>query len=452
MVKETNNGAVTVAPAQKRALRRRKLIVATVMALTVLFLLFYNLGSWFYLRRTGNYLERALEQRLEVTASLTAQLIERSTTSFYDADEMELLRLTLNRIRRENELEAIYLLDDRGRILLDARLELEWLTDRSYLAEDSLAIHAALGGEITASRLHTVAGNHFKSVYAPLGDLYGSRAVLALEANAGFLAIMDEFYRGLMVGVVISLLALVALALFLGMAMMRFVRTESRLYLSERLASLGQMAATVAHEIRNPLAIIKSTAQVLREKSLLPEKAGEYYGYIDAEIARLNKMVGEFLDFSREPLLERRDHDLVPLLQATAAHFSRQGPEVRFLAGAGEIHLLCDGAQLQQVVLNLLINAQQATSGEERVIVLRLQERRSRSERRVVIEVQDQGPGLQGRGLEIFEPFFTTKSRGTGLGLAVCKRIVEAHGGQISVHEPDEGGMLVRLIFPQPRG
>lgn len=451
MVKVTNDEGVMVAPAQRRALRRRKLIVATVMALTFLFLLFYNLGSWFYLRRTGNYLERALEQRMEVTASLTSQLIERSVSSFYDADEMELLRLTLNRIRRENELEAIYLLDDRGGILLDARLELQWMTDRRYLAEDSLAIRTALGGKITASRLHTVAGNHFKSVYAPLGDLYGSRAVLALEANAGFLAIMDEFYRGLMIGVVISLLALMALAIFLGMAMMQFMATESRLYLSERLASLGQMAATVAHEIRNPLAIIKSTAQVLREKALPPEKAGEYYGYIDAEIARLNKMVGDFLDFSREPRLERHDHNLVPLLEATAAHFSRQGPEVQFQAEPGEIHLICDGAQVQQVVLNLLINAQQAISGSERAIVLRLLERRSRSERRVIIEVQDQGPGLQGRGREIFEPFFTTKSRGTGLGLAVCKRIVEAHDGQISALEPAEGGTLIRLIFPQPR-
>ncbi len=439
--------------AQRRLLRRRKWTVATVVGVTFFFLLFYNLASYLFLQRIGRQLEESLDQRLAVTASLTAELVELGLNSFTDAGEAEILRGTLNRIRLEHELEAAYLVGPDGRILLDARRELENNIGRPYLMEDSLAIRAAFAGEVRASRLHTVAGNHFKSVYAPLSDVYGNDAVLALEASAGFLRTMAQFRRALYIGVIISLLLLAALALFLVLAMLQFLRTETRLYRSERLASLGQMAATVAHEIRNPLAIIKSTADVLREKPLPPAKSAEFFNYIDEEIVRLNRIVGDFLAYSREPRLEMARHDLVPLLQELADGFSRQGRRVELQCAEPQIHLRCDAGQIGQVLLNLLLNAQQAMEGRgEGAIILRLRKHSARGRSQVIIEVQDSGPGLPGRGRDIFEPFFTTRSSGTGLGLAVSKRIVEGHGGEIKALEPREGGTLMRMIFPEHGG
>ncbi len=435
--------------AQRRLLRRRRWTVAAVVGMTFFFLLFYNLASYFFLKSIGRQLEESLDQRLAATAALTAELVELGLHSFTDAGEAELLRGTLNRIRLDHELEAAYLVGEDGRILLDARPELEKSIGRPYLMEDSLAIRAAFAGRVQASRLHTIAGNHFKSVYAPVSDVYGRGAVLALEANAGFLQTMDRFYRALYIGVIISVLLLAALALFLILAMLQFLRTETRLYQSERLASLGQMAATVAHEIRNPLAIIKSTADVLREKQTQPEKSDEFFDFIDEEIARLNRIVGDFLAYSREPRREMARHDLVPLLRELAAGFSRQGSHVEWQCAEPQLFFRCDADQIGQLLLNLLLNAQQAmeNSGEDEII-LRLRRQSARGRSQVIIEVQDRGPGLQGRGREIFEPFFTTRSSGTGLGLAVCKRIVEGHGGEIMALEAGEGGTLMRIIFP----
>jgi len=439
---------MTLTAAQLRLLRRRKRTVVMVMMVTFFFLLLYNLSSYFFLRKMGGELEHALDQRLMAAASLTAELIERSGSSFSDAADADDVRLSLNRIRLAQELEAAYLINPEGRVLLDARRELERVAGRSYLAADSLEIRAALGGAVQASRLHTVAGNHFKSVYAPVSDVYGQTAVLALEANAGFLRTMDQFYQALYLGVVVSLLLLAALAVFLTLAMLQFVRTENRLYQSERLASMGQMAATVAHEIRNPLAIIKSTADVLREKQTQPERTDEFFGYIDEEIVRLNRIVSDFLAYAREPRLEMSQCDLVPLLLGLAARFSRQGTAVEWECSVAHLFHRCDPGQIEQVVLNLLINARQALGeGTEAAITLRLAEQRRLGRALVVIEVQDHGPGLQGRGREIFEPFFTTKASGTGLGLAVCKRIVEAHGGEIEAVEPPSGGTVMRIIL-----
>lgn len=435
--------------AQRRLLRRRGWTVAAVVGMTFLFLLFYNLASYLFLKRIGRQLEQSLDQRLAATAALTAELVEFGMHSFTDAREAESLRGTLNRIRLDQELEAAYLVDPDGRILLDSRRELEKGIGRPYLIEDSLAIRAAFTGRVQASRLHTVAGNHFKSVYAPVSDVFGYDAVLALEANADFLQTMDRFYQALYIGVIISVLLLAALALFLILAMLQFLRTETRLYQSERLASLGQMAATVAHEIRNPLAIIKSTADVLREKQTQPDKSAEFFDYIDEEIARLNRIVGDFLAYSREPQLKMARHDLVPLLRELAAGFSRQGRKVEWQCTEPQLFFRCDADQIGQMLLNLLLNAQQAIEGGgEEKIILRLRKQSARGRSQVIIEVEDRGPGLQGRGQEIFEPFFTTKSSGTGLGLAVCKRIIEAHGGEIIAREPGEGGTLMRIIFP----
>jgi two-component system, NtrC family, sensor histidine kinase HydH len=275
-------------------------------------------------------------------------------------------------------------------------------------------------------------------------DLYGNSAVLVLEADADFIQAMDDFYQALYVGIVISVVMLVLLTFFLITATSLFMRTESRLYQAQRLASLGQMAATVAHEIRNPLAIIKSTADVLREKDVHNQ---ELFGYINDEVSRLNRLVTDFLSFAREPVLNQSPCDLVSLIGQTVAKHALEVP-IHWEAPDLPIVLSCDSDRIRQVLDNLLLNARQAISGPQGRIKVVLHQERIRGNLYVQVSVIDNGPGLQGHGVDLFEPFFTTKTSGTGLGLAVCKSIIERHGGRIEALEQPDGGSEFRFFLP----
>ncbi len=441
-----------LSPEQRRVLRRRKQIVAAVMIATFLLLFLYNLGSWLFLKEMGRELEQSLDQRLLATARLTTALIERSVADFSDAQDAGLLRLSLNRIRLGNDLEAVYLVDAEGRLFLDARHDLQSRIERRYLREDSTVIRTAWRGDAQVSRLHRVVDDHFKNAYAPVNDLYGATLLLVLEANADFLHVMDKFHRGLYLGVLITFLLLGVLGVFLALATAQFVRTETRLFQTQRLAWLGQMSATVAHELRNPLAIIKSTTDVLREKYVPRDRPEEFFDYIDDEIHRLNTLVNDFLAFSREPVLRLAHHDLVDLLRTLLQAFTADGVRMEWVCALQTLLLRCDADKLQQVFLNLLVNAQQALAGREGVITVTLQRERSRGQERAWITFHDTGPGLMGQGNEIFEPFFTTKSSGTGLGLAVSRQIIESHGGTIAASEPPGGGTLLTIYLPLTAG
>jgi signal transduction histidine kinase len=424
-------------------LRRRKWIVALVMAVSFLFLLAYNLGAYLMLSRTGGHLENALDARLRSLAGLAVQLVERQVTDLASDSDRMWLRLFLRRLRTEHQLEAAYLIDFQNRVLLDSDPDLQQLVSRAYLVEDSTAIHQAQQGRITVSVLHTVADNRFKSVYAVVMDLYGHQAIVVLEANADFLQAMDDYYHLLYLGISISVVMLALLIVFLVAATSLFLRTETRLYQAQRLASLGQMAATVAHEIRNPLAIIKGTAELLRDRV---KAEPELFGYIHDEIARLNRLVSDFLSFAREPVLRKEACDLAELITQTVDRNPAK-PRIDWQAPEPVI-AMCDRDRIRQVLDNLLLNAHQAMESEQGRIHITLQVERYRGRRYAEVAVADQGPGLQNRQQDIFEPFYTTKSSGTGLGLAVSHTIIESHQGRIEALNRAEGGSVFRFYLP----
>ncbi|MBN2357120.1 hypothetical protein JXO59_13465 [candidate division KSB1 bacterium] len=438
----------TSAAVSQKLLRRRKLTVAAVVAATFLFLLFYNLGSYFFIKRMGRHLEGMLDQRLQVLGSLTAQIIERSLLDLDNHADKSLLQLTLNRIRLDHQLEAVYLIDHRRDVIVDARLDWQDIMVRSYLREDSTSIDRALSGLVSVSQLHTIADNHFKSVYTPLIDLSGSDYILVMEANADFLQVMAIFNRGLYAGVLTSVILLALLTIFLMTATSLFLRTEARLHQARRLAYLGQMSATVAHEIRNPLAVIKSTTDVLREKYSGQAKVSDLFTYIDDEIRRLNQLVNDFLSFSKEPSLKIEPTDLSRLIRQVLDTFADQPVTITFEAEENAFIVPCDADKIRQVLINLLLNAVQATDSQQSRIVVRLSEAHLRRKPFACVSVCDHGPGLMGKGNEIFEPFFTTKSSGTGLGLAVSRQLVYSHGGIIEAIEPEDGGTILRFCLP----
>jgi signal transduction histidine kinase len=230
------------------------------------------------------------------------------------------------------------------------------------------------------------------------------------------------------------------------------IRIEEQLRRAERLSTLGELSAVLAHEIRNPLGSIRGTAEILRDDFRPGDQKYEFLEILVKETDRLNRVVEDFLKLSRPVQVEQATCDLEKELREVAA----------FAGGAADQHGVAielnlaplpvvrgDREKLRQVFLNLVLNAIQATpmGGRISITTLLLPPKEGKGGQ-MEIRFADTGAGIATENLErIFEPFFTTKEGGTGLGLAIAQKIVESHGGSISVQsEPKEGScFIVRL-------
>lgn len=217
---------------------------------------------------------------------------------------------------------------------------------------------------------------------------------------------------------------------------------------AERLSAAGQLAASLAHEIRNPLASISGAAGILRRGTASNEYMHDCLGIIDKESQRLNKLLTGFLNFAkpRLPRLQRTDPNAVLSSVTSLALHTAQTGKVSLvhesLQHCPEIE--CDAEQLKQVLLNLLINAIEA-SPEGATVWLRTKATNGI----LTLEVQDQGSGIAKEHIDhIFDPFFTTKSKGTGLGLAISSMIVAQHGGSLTFINNQSGGATFRVELP----
>jgi two-component system, NtrC family, sensor histidine kinase HydH len=211
----------------------------------------------------------------------------------------------------------------------------------------------------------------------------------------------------------------------------------------DRLAALGEMAAGLAHEIRNPLGAIKGAAQVL-DPSSAPGEHTELFKVIVEEVNRLNKVVSEFLDYARPLKQNFAPTDVNDVLTRTVKLFQGESVpanlDIRLELAEKLPKVMADPEQLKQVVLNLIINSVQAMPGGGTVVLSTARPdeatwRDFRSQPELVeLRVRDNGKGIpDDERQNIFVPFFTTKEKGTGLGLAICQRIVKNHGGTIGV-------------------
>jgi two-component system sensor histidine kinase HydH len=243
----------------------------------------------------------------------------------------------------------------------------------------------------------------------------------------------------------------------IGAVVERLRQSEREVLRAEQLAALGQMAAGMAHELRNPLTSMKILVQAAlargeagRAKSPLA-LGGRDLIVLEEEITRLERLIQSFLQFAKPPQLEKRIVDVRPLISQAvqfvtdraalcATHIETSLPP-QAVRGA------VDGAQFRQVLLNLLLNALDAT-GSGGVVWIDL---RAEPDGWLRLRVADNGKGLPA-ALEdqIFSPFVTTKETGLGLGLSISKRIIESHGGEISAANRSEGGAVFTIRLPGP--
>jgi two-component system sensor kinase FixL len=224
------------------------------------------------------------------------------------------------------------------------------------------------------------------------------------------------------------------------------VAIESRLREQEALARLGEMAAVLAHEIKNPLAAVRGAIQVIGTRLPSESKDAAIVNEIVTRIDGLNELMTDLLLFARPPRPQLMPVQIRSLLASTAA-LVRQDPAlqtVRIEVEGGDATIAADPGLLQIVFLNLLVNGAQAAreGGAIRVIV-------DAADTHCSVKVKDNGPGI-GNDVrdKIFTPFFTTKSRGSGLGLPTAKRLVEAHRGTIEIQCPPDGGTVVTVQLP----
>jgi signal transduction histidine kinase len=227
----------------------------------------------------------------------------------------------------------------------------------------------------------------------------------------------------------------------------RLQQREREVLRAEQLAAVGQVAAGVAHELRNPLTSVKMLVQTgLEGPNGLPP---EDLGVIEHEVRRMEGCIQTFLDFARPPSAERRRTDLLAVVRRALALVEGRArrQKVKCLAELpdGPVELNIDGNQIQQVLVNLLLNALDALPQGG---TIRLAVRREGGA--VAVAVRDDGPGIAPKVLErLFEPFVSTKETGLGLGLSICRRLVEAHGGAIRGGNAPEGGAAFTFTLPE---
>jgi signal transduction histidine kinase len=294
---------------------------------------------------------------------------------------------------------------------------------------------------------------YLKSAFAPLKGLQDYViAVLGVEANVDYFDSLAQLRRNLYYASGLSLLGGILLGIVFLLLQRRISLAEEKLFLQETHSHLGRMVAVVAHELKNPLMIMRAAAERLKKKTDQPEA-----DFVVEEVDRLNGIVSGYLDFARAGgSLVSNDGpvqiDLADLLGSTRAHLIQKYSEVDidWLGPTDFPHLKISGypRSLRQVVLNLLINAVEACRevGRPVAVGLELEDNREHIE----IVVRDKGPGFAPKDLKnAFEPFYSSKRTGSGLGLYLSRTIVRQMGGDVEIKSQPDVETVVTVTLPK---
>jgi signal transduction histidine kinase len=227
-------------------------------------------------------------------------------------------------------------------------------------------------------------------------------------------------------------------------------RLHARLREAERLATAGELAAGMAHEIRNPLAaIVNATALLTDETGLTTDERAATLAAIQTEARRLNRILSDFLHFARPQQIRRAPADLRDVVEHVTGlirddHSRAPRVDVKVALDPSVPRFACDRDQVTQVLWNVALNGVEAMNGRGR---LSLEMARRNGD--VALAVSDTGPGIPRERLaRVFEPFYSGKDNGSGLGLTIAERIVAAHGGRIEIDSEPGRGTRVTLLFP----
>jgi two-component system, NtrC family, sensor histidine kinase HydH len=226
-------------------------------------------------------------------------------------------------------------------------------------------------------------------------------------------------------------------------------QSQQNLVRASKLAVVGEMSSVIAHEVRTPLGILRSSAQMLQRESGISEEGRELVGFIESETERLNRLVSAMLDTARPRAPSYVAVDMHDLIRKSIAMLGAQADKKQVSVTASLLAakpvIECDAEQMTQVLLNLLMNGLQILGHGGRIEMATHDD-----ERTLYIDIADDGPGIDpAERARVFEAFFFKREGGIGLGLAIVQQIVNSHGGEIEALESRLGGALFRIRLPR---
>ncbi len=232
---------------------------------------------------------------------------------------------------------------------------------------------------------------------------------------------------------------------------MERLQLKERLSKAEKLSAIGEMAAGISHEIRNPLGIIRSSAELLKKKVIKHDPSNTIPDIIVEESSRLNQIITDFINYARPRIPNLAPCHIEEVIEKNLTFLASQIEEEGYLIKKNYQksmpEIMADASMLYQSFLNILINAMQAMPDGGRIQI-----EVSSNARVVSVNFDDEGRGIPEDNLEkIWDPFFTTKEKGSGLGLGIVKNIVEAHGGSIQISNREMRGARVTIELPVVR-
>ena len=409
--------------------------------------------SWISYRSVGDAMSEEFARRLEVMAATAA-----SQVSAADVEEARrlgeegggylALQLVLETLRAYPGTFNASMIDSSRSVIFDGRGP---GYERQPSPLDTLAragLDRALSGHAAVSPPFRLGAGAGRAGFAPVRDAGGRVvAVVAVEARADYLAELRWLGQRLMLTTLVIGLAILILAAAIFRITQSAVRLERRLSRSENLAAMGRLTATLAHEIKNPLAIIRGSAQRLGK---LEPEAQRMADFVVEEVDRLSRTVTRYLQFARGETSEPGAGDAIVALSATLDLLegemrARRVTLERSGTSPAAAPVRLDNESLKQVYLNLILNALEAMpeGGTLRVAI---------GEARTGIEVRiaDTGAGIEAERLrELHQPFVTTKAQGSGLGLFLTRRLLESAGGTLAIDSQVGHGTTCVIRLPR---
>jgi signal transduction histidine kinase len=414
---------------------RRPLLGALIGAAAALILLF-GFSAWLFSRNMGQALRKS-EERMTGLATYIAGHLEEDIFSFpfefqptyFPAAYADQQGEWLRRLTRATGLERAVITDSAGLVYASSQTLIGSGEEiRPYLVDTLLFAAAARENRPLFTPLSEIDGVQFQSLYFPF-TLRDKRQMIILESDQNFIAYVEQFRNYLLFASLFLLALFTVLAAGLFALERRFQAALAVSRRNERLAFLGRTSAELAHELKNPLAIMKASVDVLRNK-LDPNREHAAFGYLSEEVMRLSRLIGNILGFSKDRPLEAKPFPPAAALEESRDALRTDFPGVQWILSVpADLILSGDRDAFRQLAENLARNACNAMGGKGSLTVA--WEARDRGG---VLRFSDTGPGLpKAVRTRLFEPFVSGSRTGTGLGLSIVKSLCERLGWTIAL-------------------
>ncbi len=441
------NGSADRIPSALFSMVRRRMV-----PFLLAFLIFLAIQSgvvyvMYYYSRTA--IAETLETKLSSAALAASAAL---STPFESAVRVREMNSMLWRIRESHQLDVVAIVDKDCCVLASARGLSRGTRLSAFDVTPDVAIDVFDKATPQAEAV-TILGDPYRRLYYPVmhGDqVWGVFCLAAYDPlPAGLMALRGALGVALGTSFVASLI--------LGLVVLTIMRLAERakreLVRSERLATTGTLAASIAHEVKNPLGMILSAAQLLQKDSRITSDQKELLSDIEHEARRSTDQIETFLDIARDVPLKVKEEDLCELVRATvelfAARCREAGVRIESKFPSGPVPAVVDRRKLRRVLVNLLLNAFEAMEGSAEGKVLVSVAGASSGEAMARITVEDNGVGIPEDIKElVLQPFYTTKQNGTGLGLSVARQVAEQHGGSLDMSSELGKGTCVVIRFP----